>query len=149
MTYLASALVVLAAFAASGCVALPAIGAAAASGGASSVVKAGTDYTLGGATARTFSAPLNEVHDVTLGTLQRLGVKVTEEEKTPDGVAVLRGEAIDRTVRVTLEPVTSAMTRVTVGVRAGMGRDRATAAELLVQTERAHESPQPLSTRRP
>ena len=141
--YLAIALVVLA-LGTSGCVALPALGAAAASGGASTVVKAGTDYTFGGAAARTFSAPLNEVHDVAIGTLQRLGVTVTEEEKTAAGVAVLRGEAFERKVSVTLEPVTPAMTRVTIGVRAGIARDRATAAELLAQTERALESRAPI-----
>lgn len=149
MVYLAIALVGLA-LGTSGCVALPALGAAAASGGASSVVKAGTDYTFGGgAAARTFSAPLNEVHDAALGTLQRLGVKVTEEEKTEAGLAVLRGEAFERKVSVTLEPVTPAMTRVTIGVRAGLARDQATAIELLAQTERALESRAPVRMGRP
>ena len=148
MNYLASALLMVVAITASGCVALPALGAAALSSGAGSAMKAGTDYTFGGSTARTFSASLQEVHDVTLGTLQRLGVKVTEEEKTSAGLAILRGEAIERTVSVTLEPVTPAMTRVTVGVRAGLGRDRTTATELLAQTERALESRDPVRTGR-
>ena len=147
MMYLAIGLLALA-LGTSGCVALPALGAAAASGGAGGVVKAGTDYTFGGAAVQTFSAPLNEVHDIALGTLQRLGVIVTEEEKTETGVAVLRGEALKRTVSVTLEPVTPAMTRVSVAVRSGLARDQATATELLTQTARALERPAPLRTGR-
>ena len=131
----------------SGCVMLPALGAAAASGGASSVVKAGTEYTFAGAAVQTFSAPLKELHEVTLATLQRLEVAVKEEETTEAGVAVLRGEAFHRSVTITLEPVTPAMTRMTVGVRSGLSRDRATATELLAQMTRALESP--LRTGRP
>jgi hypothetical protein len=145
MVYLAIGLVALA-LGTSGCIALPALGAAAASGGAGSVVKAGTEYTFGGAAVQTFSAPLYEVHDVALGTLQRLGVIVTEEEKTETGVAVLRGKALERSVSVTLEPVTPAMTRVSVAVRSGLSRDRATATELLTQTARALELSAPLRT---
>jgi hypothetical protein len=147
MMYLAIALISLA-LGTSGCVALPALGAAAASGGASSAVKAGTDYTFGGAAVQTFSAPLAEVHDVALATLHRLGVTVTEEETAENGIALLRGEALQRSVSVTLEPVTPAMTRVSVAVRSGLARDRATATELLAQTERALALPGSIHTGR-
>jgi hypothetical protein len=142
------ALVILVAIVACGCAALPlgALGAAAVSGGASSAMKAGTDMSFGGTVSRTFSAPLEEVHDAALATLQRLGIKTTEEERTEHGHAVVHGEAYGRTVSVAIEPITPVMTRVSLAVRSGLTRDRATAHEILVQTERALEHRAPLQT---
>jgi hypothetical protein len=130
---------------AAGCAALPVsmLGAAALSGGANSVARAGTEYTMGGVARRTVSMPADAVHDTALETLARLGIKMTEEERERDGRAILRGKAYERGIEVTIEPVTPAMTRFGVAVRHGISRDGPTAAEVLAQIQRAieHRSP--------
>ena len=129
--------------AASGCAALPlgAIGAAAISGGASTVARAGTEVTLGGTARRTISLSADAVHETALTTLARIGIKVTGEERDDEGHTVLRGRAYDRSVAVKIEPVTPMMTRFGVTVRHGIARDGATAAEILAQLEHALDSP--------
>lgn len=138
-------LLVLVVSGAGGCAALPVsmLGAAALSGGANSVARAGTEYTMGGVARRTVSMPAEEVHDTALATLKRLGIKMTEEERERDGRAVLRGTAYERGVVVTIEPVSPEMTRFGVAVRHGISRDATTAAEVLAQIQKAidHKSP--------
>ena len=136
-----TALLVLA-LATSGCVAaaLP-IGLAALSGSASSAMKAGTDYTLGGAAYRTFSAPLGDVRKAVRGSFAALEIEVTEDVPIVGGGSWIVGEARQREIHVKLEPVTPALTRLRMVVRQGLlGRDRATASELIDQTARALES---------
>jgi hypothetical protein len=117
----------------SGCalLALPMVGSALSSG-AGSVAKLGTERSLG-SSARTFSAPTDEVHDTALSTLQRLGVKVLEEERARDGLMTIHGLAYERRVTMKIEPVTPVMTRVTLRVRHGLGKDEPTAAEIVAQ----------------
>lgn len=139
------ALLILVISGAAGCAALPVsmLGAAALSGGANSVARAGTEYTMGGVARRTVSMPADDVHDTALATLTRLGIKMTEEERERDGRAILRGKAYERGIVVTIEPVTPQMTRFGVAVRHGISRDGATAAEVLAQIQKAieHRSP--------
>jgi hypothetical protein len=140
----ATALLVLcAALLLSGCAALPlgAVGAAAISSGAGSAMRAGTEYTLGGTVYRTFTASPETVHATTLATLQRLGVRMNEEERDENGFVTLRGAAYDRSVTIGLEPVTPVMTRLRMVVRRGITKDRATAAEILAHIERAFQRP--------
>lgn len=55
---------------------------------------------------------------------------------------MLRLSAIDRTVRIDLQPITGAMTQMRVMVRNGtLGKDLATASELVAQTELVLEPP--------
>jgi hypothetical protein len=115
-------------------IALPAIAPAAVNAGGS-LAKAGTAHTFGGATYRTFSAPLDEVYDATRQTLARLGFSPAEEEGTRAHVT-LRTLATDRKVRIDLQPLTPGMTQMRVFVRTEMlGKDVATASELVAQTE--------------
>lgn len=143
------ALVLAAALATSGCAALvlPVVGAAAVSAGAGGAVKAGTEYTMGGTAYRTFTVPVDQVHDVALVTLKRLGIKVHEEERHERGAATIRGRAYDRGVELTLEPVTPSMTQIQLAVRRGLGKDRATASEIIAQMERALEPAPPAAIR--
>jgi hypothetical protein len=128
-------------FATSGCVAAAAlpIGLAALSGGASSAVKAGTDYTFGGTAYRTFAAPLEDVRGAVLGSFADLEIDVTEDEPIDDGDGVwIVGAAAHREIQVKLESITPMLTRLRMVVRQGLlGRDRATASELIEQTARA------------
>lgn len=119
--------------ASSGCVAAPVLAPAAFSAGGD-LVKAGT-VRLGGATYRTFSLPLGDVHQATRKTLDGLGFP-PPEEKTDEKRVILYAQGLDRTVRIDLLPITSGMTQMRVFVRKNtLGKDLATASELVAQTE--------------
>lgn len=116
----------------SGCAALPVLPAAVSAG--SNIVKAGTAH-VGGTTYRTFSVPLSPLQQATLKTLDSLGFAPPEEETTDDRVT-LRARAVDRNVRIDLQPITPEMTQMKVVVRKEMlSQDLATASELVAQTE--------------
>ena len=119
-------------------VALPALGAAALSGGVGSVVKAGTEYTLLGTAHRTFSLPLDELAPSVRATLERLQFFL--DEAHADGIELtIEASGIERTVHLRFTPITPAMTRLTVAVGHPLRRDRATTTELLAQIERGIE----------
>jgi hypothetical protein len=131
------ALLVALALSSSGCIAAAAlpIGMAALSGGASSAVKAGTDYTLGGAAYRTFSAPQDEVRRAVRAAFAGVEITVTEDEPLDNGAHWIEGTALNREIHVRLEPLTPSLTRLRMVVRQGwFGRDKATASELIDQT---------------
>jgi hypothetical protein len=133
----------------SGCiaaVALPALGLAAMSDAAGSVAKTGVEYTMGGATYRTFSAPVAEVHTAVLQSFRDLEIDVTEDELLDDGRFRVAAEARDRNITIKLEPVTPALTRLRMFVRKGwLGRDAATSTELVEQTARALTEIRPIA----
>jgi len=132
------ALVLLAAVAAlPGCaaLALPALGAAAVSAGAGSVVKASTEYTLTGVAYRTFSAGIDDVRAALLESFERLQLDVQKDEVSEHG-RELEATADRRTIDVSLERITPALTRVRLAVKQPFfRRDRATASEIIAQTE--------------
>jgi hypothetical protein len=130
----------------SGCaaIAIPpaAVGAAAVSGSAGGLVRAGTEYTMAGAAYRTFSSPVKDVYEAVHETLQKLEITPTNESF--DGADVtIHGAAIDRTFTVKLDPITPALTRMKLVVsQYGIGKDRATAGEIISQVEqRLHPAP--------
>jgi len=126
------------ALAASGCVAAPMLAPAAFSAGGD-LVKAGT-VRLGGATYRTFSVPFAEVYQATRTTLDSLGFPKPEEEMVEERVT-LYAHGVDRTVRIDLQPITGSMTQMRVFVRKStLGKDPATASELVAKTEQALEA---------
>jgi hypothetical protein len=138
---LVAVLVALAGLAQTGCagVALPALGAAALSGGVGSVVKAGTEYSLLGTAHRTFSLPLDELAPTVRATLERLQFSL-DETRVDGADLIVEASGIDREVRLRLVPITPAMTRLTVIVRTDLvRRDRATITELLAQVEHGIE----------
>ncbi len=114
--------------------AVPVMGSAM-SVGAEGLAKAGMAKTMGGSTYRTFSAPLTEVYDAARTTLKRLDWSLSEDEIEAERVRV-RAVAIDRNVKIDLQPITPAMTqmKVTVG-KEPFGKDEMTASELMAQTE--------------
>jgi Protein of unknown function (DUF3568) len=132
-----------------GCVAaaaLPALGLAAMSDAAGGAAKLGVDHTLGGATYRTFTAPLTVVHSAVLQSFQELELDVTEDELLDDGRMRVAAEARDRHITVKLEPVTPVLTRVMMFIRKGwIGRDSSTSMELIEQTARALSEIQPVA----
>jgi hypothetical protein len=122
-------------FASSGCIAAPALLPAAFTAGGD-LVKAGT-VRLGGATFRTFSVALADLHQATRKTLDDLGFPKPDEEMVEERV-IIRAQGVGRSVRIDLQPITGSMTQMRVFVRKEtLGKDLATATELVAQTEQA------------
>ena len=67
---------------ASGCaaLALPAVGMSIMGDAAGSAVKTGVEHTIGGATYRTFSAPLADVRTAVRQSFRDLEIQITEDE---------------------------------------------------------------------
>ena len=123
-------------------VAVPAIGSAAASGGASALVRAGSTAVQGGTVYRTFDAPLTSVHNAVDTTLAHLEFPAPDEQVHQERV-ILSASGIDRHVRVDLQPITPTLTQVSITVSINFWqRDSATAATLIdLVTETLGPSP--------
>lgn len=95
------------------------------------------ERTLNAIAYRTFTAPLDDIRRAALGTLGRMGMPVTADEKTATGWTI-SATAADRTVELELERLTPDATRMRVVVNEGdlFFKDRATAAEIVLQTTR-------------
>ena len=115
---------------------LSALGVAALSAGAGSVVRAGTEYTLTGAAYRTFSLSLDDLSTAVRSTLVRLEFTV-QDAVADDHELIIEAAGIKRTVHLRFTPITPVVTRLKVVVRRDLiRRDRATVSELLAQIDR-------------
>ena len=93
-------------------------------------------YTMNGVASRTLTAPLPRVRRATLTALRRMGIKVEGREKTEYG-EFIKATGRNRRIEVKLEPITPKSTRMrTVAKRGFFLRDRATATEIILQTEK-------------
>jgi len=93
-------------------------------------------YTMRGVASRTLTAPLPRVRRATLRALRRMGIKVEKRERTAYG-ELIKATGTNRQIEVKLEPITPKSTRMrTVAKRGFFFRDRATAKEIILQTER-------------
>ena len=97
----------------------------------------GTQYTLDSIAYRTFTAPLQDIRRATLAAFKRMDITLQNDNAMDTGRHVV-GQAGDRTVDIELERLTSRMTRMRVTAKQGwFFRDRATAGEIIAQTERS------------
>ncbi len=122
-----------------GCAALPIVAVAdwAAQAGGGALVKTGTEYTASGTARRTFTIPICDVHAATLEALRRAAIAVTKDEVASDGHMTIEGRAQHRTVRIRTVPLTDELTSMELAVKRNcLASDRATASELLAETER-------------
>src|SRR5262245_22775179 len=91
-------------------------------------------YTLDGYAYRTFTASLPQVENATRTALYRMGIKVGATAKTEQDKAIA-AKANDREIE--LEVVSSNTTRIrTVAKQGVFFKDRATATEIILQTEK-------------
>lgn len=105
--------------------------------GAGTAASTGTAYTLDGVAYRTFTAPLDDVRRATSTSLRRMDVRVKTDRATDSGREIV-AQAGDRAVAIELERLTARTTRMRVTAKHGVVfRDRSTAGEIIVQTERA------------
>lgn len=95
----------------------------------------GVEHTLNGVNYKTFADPLDNVHLALRGTLDRLGMPITADERTQNGYAVT-ASAADRTIDIELERLTPQTTRMRVVANEGalFFKDSATATEIILQT---------------
>jgi Protein of unknown function (DUF3568) len=105
--------------------------------GAGTAAGTGTSYTLDGIAYRTFTASLEDVRRATATSLRRMDMRVKTDQATESGRSIV-ALAADRTVAIELEKLTSRATRMRVTAKqTAIFRDRATAGEIIAQTERA------------
>ena len=101
-------------------------------------VTAGTavSYTMDGIAYRTFTAPLPQVERATLKALNDMGMEVQSAEKTDEGKAI-KAKGVDRRIEIELQAISSKATRIRTVAKDGVFfKDRATATEIILQTER-------------
>jgi len=101
-------------------------------------VTAGTSvsYTLDGIAYRTFTVPLPQVESATRTALDRMGIKVDSTAKTEQGKAI-KATTNDREIEIELEMVSAKTTRIRTVAKQGIFfKDRATAGEIIFQTEK-------------
>ena len=124
---------------ATGCtgIELPALGAAALSAGMGNAVRAGTEYTLTGTAYRTFTLSLEDLAATVRRTLDRMDMPVTEAS-AHDTQLRLTAEGLNRTVYLSLTPISTSVTRLGISVKQDLiRRDRATASEIVTQIEQS------------
>ena len=93
-------------------------------------------YTMDGVAYRTFTAPLPRVEQATLRALNEMGMEVQAPEKTNEGKAI-KAKGADRQIEIELEAISSKTTRIRTVAKDGIFfKDRATATEIIMQTER-------------
>ena len=98
---------------------------------------AGVSYALNGMVYKTFTAPLNQVQSATLDALKRMGIQVADIERN-DNKRVIRAETADRQFVITLESISARSTRIKSITKQGpVLKDRATATEVIIQTEQS------------
>jgi hypothetical protein len=105
----------------------------------------GVSYTLDSIAYKTFATPLQSLESATLKTLKRMDIEVKENQPTESGKKLV-AVAIDRTIEIELDRLTAKTTRMRVNAKQGwFFKDRATATEIIVQTDRTLEDEPVLS----
>lgn len=96
---------------------------------------AGVSHTLDGIAYKTFTVSLEGLHAATLMTLTTMDILVKESPDTEGGRKIL-AQAGDREVEIELDKLTSRTTRMRVTAKRNwLLRDRATATEIILQTD--------------
>src|SRR5262249_29624440 len=93
-------------------------------------------YTLDGYAYRTFTAPLPQVESATRTALNRMGIKIEATAKTEQGKTIA-GTEKEREMKVKLKVISLNATGTrTVAKQGFFLKDRATATEIILQTEK-------------
>jgi len=93
-------------------------------------------YTLDGIAYRTFTAPLPQVEKATRTALNNMGIKIEATSPIDTGKAI-KAICNDRDIEIELEMVSLKTTRIRTVAKQGIFfKDRATATEIIIQTEK-------------
>ena len=96
----------------------------------------GVSYTLDSIAYKTFTVSEEALRAATLKTLKRMDMQVKEDQPAEVGRKIV-AQAGDREVEIELDRLTAKTSRMRVNVKQGrFFKDRATAAEIIIQTER-------------
>jgi hypothetical protein len=96
----------------------------------------GVSYTLDSIAYKTFAISEGKLRSATVKTLNRMAMDVKENKANGSGRKIM-AVAGDRTIDIELERLTAKTSRMRVTAKQGwLFRDRATATEIIVQTER-------------
>lgn len=100
----------------------------------------GAGYNFMNVADKTSNYPIEHVHLALTQALERMDIKITEDEKTDSGREIV-AMANDLEIDIELESITFKTTRMSVdAAKAAIIKDRATAAEIIVQTQRILEA---------
>jgi len=99
----------------------------------------GVGYTLNGAAYKTFTAPIKQVRLCSIKALGKMGITVGSKDKKEDGKEIIKASTNDRTIEIILEPISENATRIKTIAKNGIFYDRATATEIIIQTEHVLE----------
>jgi hypothetical protein len=126
-----------------------AIGITLAGSAAATAAGVGSGYALESITYKTFTASLTELTAATIVTLERMDIKVVENEQTESGRTIF-AKAGDRDIDIELDRLTSRVTRMRVIAKMNwLLRDRATATEIILQADRTLTDHPSLATVKP
>jgi len=126
-----------------------AIGITLAGSAAATAAGVGSGYALESITYKTFTASLTELTSATIQTLERMDIKVVENEQTESGRTIF-ARAGDRDIDIELDRLTSRVTRMRVIAKINwLLRDRATATEIILQADRTLTDHPSLATVKP
>jgi len=93
-------------------------------------------YTMDGIAYRTFTASLPQVERATLTALNDMGLKIEGTDKTDEGKSI-KAKGLDRQIEIELQAISPKTTRIRTVAKEGVFfKDRATATEIILQTER-------------
>ena len=93
----------------------------------------GVSYTLSNAAYRSFSYPVDRVHDATIAALKKMGIMIDDDASSESGVTIT-AETRELDIVINLEKITSKTTQVKVDARKNFFlKDKATAAEIINQ----------------
>ena len=93
----------------------------------------GASYTLSNVAYRSFSLPVDRVHQATISALKKMDIKIIEDNKSEDG-RTITADTEELDIVIDLEEVTSKTTQIKVDARKRVVlKDKATAAEIINQ----------------
>ena len=105
----------------------------------------GVSYTLDSIAYKTFTAPVEDLQSATLKTLKRMDITVKENKPSESGKKIV-AVAGDRAIEIELDHLTAKTSRMQVVAKQGwLLRDRATATEIIIQTEQTLQDQQPVA----
>ena len=105
----------------------------------------GVSYTLDSIAYKTFTGPVEDLQSATLKTLKRMDITVKENKPGESGRRIV-AMASDRTIEIELDRLTTKTSRMQVVAKQGwLLRDRATAMEIIIQTEQMLDGQQPMA----
>lgn len=105
----------------------------------------GVSYTLDSIAYKTFTTPVEDLQSATLKSLKRMDITVKESKPSESGKKIV-AVAGDRAIEIELDRLTARTSRMQVVAKQGwLLRDRATATEIILQTEQTLDDQQPMA----